>query len=80
MSTSEYSAGGAYRGRRRRPGAQAARPAGIYPPVTGENAEISVNGRHDACVALRAAPLIEAAAAIAIADEVIYENDRRIEK
>ena len=48
--------------------------------LTGENAEISVNGRHDACVALRAAPLIEAAAAIAIADEVIYENDRRIEK
>ena len=39
MSTSEYSAGGAYRGRRRKPGAQAARPAGIYPPVTGENAE-----------------------------------------
>ena len=48
--------------------------------LTGENAEKSVNGRHDACVALRAAPLIEAAAAIAIADEVIYENDRRIEK
>lgn len=39
MSTSEYSAGGAHRGRRRKPGAQAARPAGIYPPVTGENAE-----------------------------------------
>ena len=39
MSTSEYSAGGAYRGRRRKPGAPAARPAGIYPPVTGENAE-----------------------------------------
>ncbi len=48
--------------------------------LTGENSAISVYGRHDACVALRAAPLIEAAAAIAISDEVLYENDRRIEK
>lgn len=46
MSTSEYSAGGAYRGRRRKPGAQAARPAGIYPPVTGENAKRRRRRRH----------------------------------
>ena len=46
--------------------------------LTGENVTINIDGRHDACVAVRAVPLVEAAAAIAILDEVLYENDRRI--
>ena len=33
-----------------------------------ENAEISVKGRHDPCIAIRAVPCIEAAAAIAVCD------------
>ena len=39
--------------------------------VKGENTEIVINGRHDACVAVRALPAVESAAAIAIADEII---------
>ena len=37
----------------------------------GENAELSIRGRHDPCVALRAAPCVEAAAAIALADFIL---------
>lgn len=48
--------------------------------LTGENAEISVCGRHDACVARRAAPIIEGVAAIAVLDEILYERDRRFKK
>lgn len=36
-----------------------------------ENTEIVINGRHDACVVPRALPVIESAAAIAIADEIL---------
>ena len=39
--------------------------------VKKENAEIVINGRHDACVVPRALPAIESAAAIAIADEIL---------
>lgn len=39
--------------------------------IKGENTEIVINGRHDACVAVRALPAIESAVAIAIADEII---------
>ena len=39
--------------------------------IKGENTEIVINGRHDACVVPRALPVIESAAAIAIADEII---------
>ena len=42
--------------------------------LTGENVTISIGGRHDACVAIRALPIVEAAAAIAILDEVLYEK------
>lgn len=48
--------------------------------LTGENTEISVCGRHDACVARRAAPIIEGVAAIAVLDELLYERDRRVKK
>ncbi|HET7839672.1 MAG TPA: chorismate synthase [Rectinemataceae bacterium] len=36
--------------------------------ATGEEAELAAGGRHDACIAIRAAVAVEAAAAIAIAD------------
>lgn len=39
--------------------------------VNGKNAEIVINGRHDACVAVRALPAVESAVAIAIADEML---------
>ncbi len=35
---------------------------------TGKLAELNVSGRHDPCVALRAVPIVEAAAALALAD------------
>lgn len=39
--------------------------------VKGENTEITINGRHDACVVPRALPVIESVAAIAVADEIL---------
>ena len=36
--------------------------------VTGENSEVSVTGRHDPCIVLRALPVIEACAAMSILD------------
>ena len=36
--------------------------------ATGENSEISVTGRHDPCIVLRALPVIEACAAMSILD------------
>ena len=39
--------------------------------IKKENTEIIINGRHDACVAVRALPAVESAVAIAIADEIL---------
>ena len=39
--------------------------------INKENTEIIINGRHDACVAVRALPAVESAVAIAIADEIL---------
>jgi len=39
--------------------------------VTGENVEISIKGRHDACVVPRALPVVESAVALAIMDEIL---------
>ncbi len=36
--------------------------------ATGENAKLTIKGRHDSCIAVRAVPVVEAAAAIAIFD------------
>lgn len=41
---------------------------------TGECSGISVKGRHDACIALRAPVVVEAAAAIALADLMLLEQ------
>ena len=45
---------------------------------TGKQVEIKIEGRHDACIALRAPVIVEAAAAIALADLMLTE--RRSEK
>ncbi len=34
--------------------------------VTGQNAELAVQGRHDPCIVPRAVPVVEAAVAVAI--------------
>ena len=39
--------------------------------VKGENVEIEIKGRHDACIVPRAVPCIESAVAIAILDEIL---------
>lgn len=39
--------------------------------------EIRITGRHDPCIAPRAVPVIEAAAAIALLDAMLEENDER---
>ena len=42
--------------------------------VSGKNCVISVDGRHDACVAIRAVPVVESMAAIGVLDEWLSEN------
>ncbi|MDO5111408.1 MAG: chorismate synthase [Clostridia bacterium] len=39
--------------------------------ATGENVRLSIMGRHDPCVALRAVPCVEAAAAVALLDMML---------
>ena len=39
--------------------------------INKENVKITIKGRHDACVAVRAVPCIESAVAIALLDEVL---------
>ncbi|MBO4323492.1 MAG: chorismate synthase [Clostridia bacterium] len=45
--------------------------------IKKENAVIEIKGRHDACVAVRALPVIESMLAIAIADEILFEEKRK---
>lgn len=40
---------------------------------TQENDELTIHGRHDACIALRAQPVVEAAACIAILDAILSQ-------
>ena len=42
--------------------------------VKQENVEITVCGRHDACIVPRAIPCVESAVAIALTDEILSEN------
>lgn len=41
---------------------------------TGEQTELTVRGRHDACIAVRAVPVIEAVAALAMYDILLEEH------
>lgn len=49
-----------------RPTPSIGKPQQTVDITTMKNVEITVEGRHDACVALRAAPVVEAAAALAV--------------
>lgn len=44
--------------------------------VNGRNVEISFGGRNDVCLGVRALPVIESAAAIAVFDEISEENKK----
>ena len=46
----------------------------------GENRELVVKGRHDPCIVPRAVPVVEAAAAIAIADLLLSEGKMKTQK
>ena len=39
--------------------------------ITNQDAELSVKGRHDPCIALRAVPCVESAMALAILSQII---------
>lgn len=41
---------------------------------TGENVEIQIKGRHDACVAVRAVPVVESAVALALLDMIMIKK------
>lgn len=43
--------------------------------ATGREEILAVTGRHDACIAVRAVPVIEAAAALALCDEMLTEEN-----
>lgn len=43
--------------------------------VTGENVKLNLQGRHDSCIVVRAVPVIEAVAAIAMYDLLRYRVD-----
>lgn len=57
-----------------RPTASIAKEQDTVDLTTGKKAKISVEGRHDACIALRAPVVVEAAAAIALADMMMIEG------
>lgn len=57
-----------------RPTASIAREQETVDLATGEKTTIRVEGRHDACIALRAPVVVEAAAAIALADLMCIEG------
>lgn len=44
---------------------------------TGENAKLSIHGRHDPCVVMRAAPVVDAAAALVIADFLLMREGEK---
>lgn len=43
--------------------------------VTHENASLVIKGRHDACIAVRAQPVVEAAVAIALLDTMLTQGE-----
>lgn len=51
-----------------KPTASIARPQQTFDPATGSVRTLSIGGRHDICIALRGAVVVEAAVAIALAD------------
>ncbi len=46
--------------------------------TTGESAILSVNGRHDPCIAIRAVPVVEAAVALGLLDAILITREDRL--
>lgn len=44
---------------------------------TGENVELKIRGRHDPCIVPRAVPVVEAAAALAVCDALLQEEEEK---
>ena len=57
-----------------RPTPSIKKPLSTVDLVSGKNCVISVGGRHDACVALRAVPVVESMVAIGLTDEILCKN------
>ena len=51
-----------------------AKPQKTVDPTTMEETELVIHGRHDPCIAVRAVPVVEAVAAIALTDLLLSEN------
>lgn len=51
-----------------------AKPQKTVDLMTMEETELSIHGRHDPCIAVRAVPVVEAVAAIALTDLLLSEN------
>ena len=45
---------------------------------TGENVSLRIRGRHDPCIVLRAVPVVEAASAAALLDELYMSGNCRL--
>lgn len=56
-----------------------AKPQQTVDLLTGRNVTVKISGRHDPCIAVRAVPVVEAAAAIALYDMILgnTQTDRR---
>ena len=46
--------------------------------VKGENTKLSIKGRHDPCIAVRAVPVIEAGCAIALTELILKADGRKL--
>ncbi|MBE5742432.1 MAG: chorismate synthase [Clostridiales bacterium] len=58
-----------------RPTPSIAKPQKTVDLEKGENVEIQIKGRHDACFAVRAVPVVESGVAIAVLDAILGEED-----
>lgn len=57
-----------------KPAASIAKPQTTLDLFSGEQTELTVEGRHDACIAVRAVPVIEAVCALALYDLLLEEQ------
>ena len=62
-----------------RPAPTISKPQKTVDLIDKKNVEASFCGRNDVCVAVRAIPVVESAAAIALLDEILAENKKNID-
>ena len=63
-----------------RPAPTISKPQKTIDLVNKENVEASFFGRNDVCVAVRAVPVVESAAAIALLDEILATTNFRLNR